>query len=341
MLSLTQSTFKIVQLNAENLFIYLDHYADQALTSLTEREWQEFSTSTVSNKPLHKTKWLAESLLELDPDIVILNEVGGIESLENFNALFLNSQFNVQLKEGNSDRGIDVGYLVNKRLPYQMLLISHANRPLGFNYPHERIWNNQYKDDPDKKSFPSQRFSRDVLELRLFDQSSQKLQMVFLACHLKSKLDREGIDPLGKDRRQAEFKTLLSIYNEIRNETQSQVPIVIAGDFNGQARASNPDEEFSTIKGTDLKDAFDLLNLEEGSRITRWDIRNGQAPVGQQIDYIFLSPELHNNVKADQTFVFRYKGDLGIELPPIQTATQQFAMPSDHYPLLVTLLVKN
>ncbi len=333
----TQTPFRITQLNAENLFIFLDHYRGQDLQNLSEREWQEFSTSTVSNKPLHKVRWLAESLLKMDPDVVILNEVGGLESLENFNAFFLGGTYKVHLIEGNSDRGIDVGYLVHKRLPLQVLLISHKNRPLNFNYLHEKIWNNQYAHVPEKKKYASHRFSRDVLELRLFAESSQKLKMIFLACHLKSKLDRDGIDPLGKDRRRAEFETLLKIYQEVRTETDNQVPLVIAGDFNGQARASKPDEEFEKIKTSGLKDIFDLANLDEKDRVTRFDIRNGQTPVGQQIDYIFLSPDLQDKVIRECSYVYRYKGDLEVALPEIPTATQQLAMPSDHYPIITTL----
>ena len=331
------STFRIAQLNAENLFLYLDHYKDQDLDTLSEREWQEFSTSSVSNKPLHKCQWLAQALKDMDPDVVILNEVGGLESLENFNAHFLGGNYKAHLIEGNSDRGIDVGYLVHNRLPLQALLISHKNRPLNFNYPHERIWNEQYAGDPEKKKYASHRFSRDVLELRLFEDSQQQPNIIFLACHLKSKLDREGIDPLGKDRRQAEFETLLKIYHEVRSETHESVPVVIGGDFNGQARASKPDPEFSDITNAALKDVFDVLALEENDRVTRFDIRNGQAPVGQQIDYLFLSPELQDKVVPEHSYVYRYKGDLGVALPEIQTATQQFAMPSDHYPVLVTL----
>lgn len=334
---LTQSTFRVAQLNAENLFIYLDHYQNQDLKSLSEQQWQELSSSMVDNKPLHKTRWLAESLREMDPDVVILSEVGGIESLENFNTRFLGGEYNVHLVEGNSDRGIDVGYLVHRRLPLQALLISHKSRALNFNYPHERLWNEQYQGDPEKKKYASHRFSRDIAELRLFDAQTQQIKMIFLACHLKSKLDREGIDPMGKDRRRAEFETLLKIYQEIRTETHNQVPIVIGGDFNGQARASDPDEEFKSIKGSDLRDIFDLMGVEEKDRLTRFNIRNGQPPVGQQIDYIFLSPELQSKIIPDHTYVYRYKSELGVTLPDIQTATQQFAMPSDHYPVLVTL----
>lgn len=331
----TQSTLKITQINTENLFIYLDHYDKQNLDSLSEPEWQNLSTSVVANKPLRKTKWLAESLRHLDPDIIILSEVGGVESLENFNSYFLDGNFHVFLKEGNSQRGIDVGYLVHKRWKKNFLLLSHKNRALNFNYPHERIWNQENKDNPNKKQFPSHRFSRDISELRVFNPDTQNLEFIFLSCHLKSKLDKEGIDPGGFDRRQAEFETLLKIYNDLLLETESKVPILIAGDFNGCAQKSNPDPEFKTIQSTDLIDTLELMNIDKKNRATRFDYRSGTVPVGHQLDYIFMSKHLQNQVK--QSFVFRYKSENGAEMPPITSSHQQFVMPSDHYPIFLEL----
>lgn len=333
----TQSTLRIVQLNAENLFIYLDHLKGDIPEKLSEKDWQALSSSSVPNKPLHKIRWLAESLKFLAPDVIILNEVGGLESLENFNAHFLDKYFDVLLIEGNSDRGIDIGYLVRKSLKRRYLLNSHKNRALNFNYPHEVHWNEQLPVNEAHKKYPSHRFSRDVLELRLFLDKSPQPELIFLACHLKSKLDREGIDPKGADRRRAEFNTLVKIYDEIHKETQGQVPIVIAGDFNGQARKSQPDHEFDKIKSTDWSDAFEVAQLPIEKRVTRWDIRNGFAPVGQQLDYIFLSPHLHPLVLSHGTFVYQYRGDMGVEFPPITTSYQQFALPSDHYPVVTTI----
>src|SRR6185312_12709837 len=78
------NTFKVVQLNAENLFIYLDDLNERDWRNLAEKDWQKLSSATVANKSLVKTLWLADSILDMDPDIVCLNEVGGQESLVNF-----------------------------------------------------------------------------------------------------------------------------------------------------------------------------------------------------------------------------------------------------------------
>ena len=162
------NTFKIVQLNAENLFLYLDDMAERDWRKLSEKEWQRLSHATVANKSLVKTLWLADSLLYIDADIVCLNEVGGIESLNNFNHFFLQGKYTAHLIEGNSDRGIDVGYLVRKGLPLHAELRSHKDRPIQFNYPHE-LQTNLFEQN--EKVLRSHYFSRDCSKLLLYRQA--------------------------------------------------------------------------------------------------------------------------------------------------------------------------
>src|ERR1035437_3608946 len=120
-----QNTFKVVQLNADNLFIFLDDLSERDWRSLSEKEWQQLSNATVANKSLVKTLWLADTLLDIDADIVCVNEVGGIESLSNFARLFLGGKYTAHLLEGNSDRGIDIGYLIKKDFPLRAELRTH------------------------------------------------------------------------------------------------------------------------------------------------------------------------------------------------------------------------
>src|SRR5690349_12400091 len=105
---------RLIEFNVENLFIYLDHYQGQDLTKVTEREWRSFSASTIPNKPIAHVRELARAIKDLNPDILMLCEVGGTESLANFSKHFLNDEYAPYLIEGNSDRGIDLGYLVKR-----------------------------------------------------------------------------------------------------------------------------------------------------------------------------------------------------------------------------------
>ncbi|MCB0356805.1 MAG: hypothetical protein KDD40_07340, partial [Bdellovibrionales bacterium] len=151
-------SLRLMQFNMENFFLYLDKELPPHWPDLSEDQWQNLTLSTTKLKSLEKLKNIKSTIEAVDPDVMILSEVGGKESLDNYNKFFLEDKFHVQLIEGNSDRGIDIGYLIKKDLDLNFLLISHKERPLHFLYDHER--------DSQKKSHY---FSRDVAELRLFN----------------------------------------------------------------------------------------------------------------------------------------------------------------------------
>lgn len=328
-------TFKVAQLNAENLFLYLDETQDRDWRKMTEKEWQKLSRATVPNKSLTKTLWLADSLLQIDADVICLNEVGGLESIHNFNKLFLGNRYTPLLIEGNSDRGIDIGFLVKTSLNLKTDLRSHKDRPLGFIYPHEEQNNGFYKDSQPNKVVRSHYFSRDCAELRILDDSGRP-QFFVLLVHLKSKLDPDGIDPEGKARRRAEVRTLVEIYNELRQGVAKNVPVVVTGDFNGCAKKMALAEEFQDLTKTDLEGITDLLGFDDERAATQIQFnRKGQIQ-HLQIDYIFISPELKTELINDKTEVFRYRSDLQVPLPLPTTLDQRLHLPSDHFPIVAT-----
>ena len=105
---------KLGLFNAENLFLLFDHPVPQHFQKLTEPQWQKLSASVYENKPLKKCLEIAEIIRSENPDVFMLCEVGGHESLNNFNRLFLDDKYHTALIEGNSDRNIDVGFLIKK-----------------------------------------------------------------------------------------------------------------------------------------------------------------------------------------------------------------------------------
>jgi len=319
------NTFKIAQLNAENLFLFLDETADRDWRKLPEKEWQKLSHASVPNKSLVKTLWLADSLTAIDADIVFVSEVGGEESLRNFAKYFLRDTYPPHLIEGNSDRGIDIGYLVKKDFPHRVELRSYKNRPLKFQYPHE----------VGLEAPRTHYFSRDVAELRVFDgEASAAPKLVCLSVHLKSKLDPDGIDPEGKDRRTAELGALVEIYQDIRREFTPPVPVIIAGDFNGCAKRSQLAPEFQALLSTDLESMQDILERDGEQAATQLQFaRNGQIQC-LQIDYVFMSPELKPLLLPESSEVFRYRSELNVALPLPKSLDQRLAMPSDHYPVV-------
>ncbi len=321
------NTFKVAQLNAENLFLYLDDLRPRDWRRMSEKDWQKLSHATIANKPLLKTLWLAESLLHIDANIVCLNEIGGQESLRNFTQLFLQDKYDCHLLEGNSDRGIDVGFLVRKNFPHQVELRTHKDRPLQFLYPHER-------PVAPGAAVKSHYFSRDCAELRIL--SEGRPVAIILCVHLKSKLDPEGIDPQGIERRRAEVNTLVKIYQEIRAEFTPSIPVIVAGDFNGCARRDQRAEEFQQLNSTDLDSVIELVGKSGDETATQVQFnRQGQIQC-LQIDFIFVSPDLKPWLLSEGVEIYRYLSDLRVALPLPKTLEQRGYLPSDHYPVVAT-----
>ncbi len=325
--------FKIVQLNAENLFVFLADMTPRDWRKMTEKEWQKLTHATIPNKSLSKILWLADSLLHIDADLICLNEVGGEESLSNFAKLFLADKYVPHIIEGNSDRGIDIGYLLRRGLPLRAEIRSHKNRPIDFLYPHELQTNLFHQDNPEKQ-VKSHYFSRDCAELRLYREGSTTPGLIALLVHLKSKLDHDGIDPEGKERRRAEVNTLVRIYSEVRGEFSPPVPVVVAGDFNGCARSDRRAEEFVALNSTDLVSVVEVASLSEEDAATQLQFNRGSHVTGLQIDFIFISPELKPQLKPGSVQVYRYHSDLRVPLPLPKTLDQRLHMPSDHYPVV-------
>ncbi len=330
---LNSVNLKFCLYNVENLFLLFDQPVPKNFEKMEEVQWQKLSTSIYENKPLFKLQHLARTIRDANADIVMLCEVGGIESLKNFNTLFLNSEYSPILIEGNSDRNIDVGYLIRKNQSFYFDLLTHKNRDLNFLYPHEI----QSKE----KNYPvkviSHKLSRDCAELRLFSREIEKPFLIVLLTHLKSPLDPERIDPNGTERRSAELKTCLEIYTELAKQF-SDCPIIFAGDFNGQASSANTDREFVPLhQTTTLKDIFELANVNSDNRYTFYQVRSGLRSDGRQIDYCFIDEKFKHHLNLASVAVCDYKDEFGSSIKKPETLEQKMALPSDHYPIVFTL----
>lgn len=300
---------------------------------MEERQWERLSTSVYPNKGLRKTQQVAKTLSDIDADIIMLAEVGGLESLRNFNKLFLAGRYSEILMEGNSDRNIDVGYLIKKPIDFYFDLISHKNRDLKFLYSHERT--------SKQTNYPplqvSHKFSRDCAELRIFKSDVNKPSMIILLTHLKSPLDPEKIDPHGTERRTAELKACVEIYEELRRDFP-KCPVILAGDFNGNASRIQTDPEFLPLyERTDLEDVLEVAKVPAELRATYLQLRQGQKSESRQIDYCLLSSELHGLLKSKSAQVYMYKDEFGSDLLRPTTLEQKMTLPSDHYPIVFEL----
>lgn len=321
---------KVLVWNVENLFLLSDQALGLDHLKLDEIQWQKLSTSIYPNKSLAKTRAVADILLKEDPDIILLCEVGGIESLNNFNRLFLHDRYSAALIEGNSDRNIDLGFLVRRNLDFYFDVSTNKNRSINYLYPHER----ESLEGPVQGGH---RFSRDAAELHLFRSQREQPFFIFLLTHLKSQLDKDRIDPMGSQRRQAEFKTLLEIYNELREKWPERVPIAIAGDFNGNASHRQTDAEFTGLyPDQNLRDVCEMAGLDSVNSMTYYQVQRTRTE-GKQLDYCFLSPEAQPFLDPRSVRVYRYLDQMGFPLDPPTTLEAKGQLPSDHYPLIFEL----
>ena len=303
---------KIMVLNAQDLFLFMDKHDQSDVKNLTEIKWQMMSSSLLINKSKEKCFQLGRTISDSEADIVMMTEVGGLESLANFAKYILNDEYLALSLPSNSDRGIDLGYLVKKNLASKVDLHSYVDFPLPL---------------------PAKRFSRDVLRLDLKENGN--LKCILLLVHIKSKLNLGNSDFEGRTRRSLEVKGLLDIYKDLLH---FNVPILIGGDFNGHAGEKDTEEEFKIIyTDTDLKDIAFLAKIPESERFSYIYFNRGGNCFVQQIDYLFISEKFAHLLEPTECYFPRYKSLEGGPLPLPRGMEQKNMQPSDHFPFLATL----
>jgi endonuclease/exonuclease/phosphatase family metal-dependent hydrolase len=303
---------KVMVLNAQDLFLFMDKWDGTHVNDLTEIKWNLMSSSLINNKSKEKCLSLARTILDAEADIVMVTEVGGPESLSNFSKYLLNDAFEAFSLPSNSDRGIDLGYLVRRSLPLKPSLKSHVDYIL-----------------PE----PARRFSRDVLRMDL--KEGEETKLIFLLVHIKSKLDLRRKDFEGRSQRVMEVAGLIEIYQSLKT---LNVPILIGGDFNGHAGEKDTEEEFRQIyEKTDLKDIAYLAGVPDEERFSYIYFNRGGNRFVQQIDYLFISDQYAPLLDPAGCLFPRYKTPEGLALPIPKRMEQKNILPSDHYPFLATL----
>jgi hypothetical protein len=284
-------------------------------------------------KPVDKIEWIARTIKDINADITMMCEVGGLESLDLFNTKYLNSEYTPFLLKGNSDRGIEMGYLVKKKFALKTLHISHANESIEFNYQFEIMENKKLLPGA---QYPTHKFSRDISELRIL--KDDKVVMILLLVHLKSKWDRDGIDFNGKERRKAELKALVKTYNRLRAEFNFRVPVIVSGDLNGIAQKGLQEPEFDDLYAfTDLEDVLEVIDEPHERRLSFFYFGKENNREAYQLDYILLPRELHPLVKKEDSGIYLFRDTNGIPLSYPKENYQRYALPSDHYPIVASL----
>ncbi len=282
----------------------MDHYKGEDLHTISNKDWQSLSLgNTTPNKHIQKIEDAAKVIKDIDADIYLLCEVGGPESLNNFNSCFLKNEYDVIAFEGTSRRSLDVGFLVKKDLSKNITSIDNKNIKLS------------------DQSY----FSRSLGEIHLI--RDNEVQMVLLLTHLKSKLTAEG-DFQGLSKRALEIKGLNKHIKSIQ-QSFNNPKVILAGDLNSDL------EDLRLMKLMDLDNFLDLKGSSVEDKCTH--IYFGSTIAYHQFDYIFTTKNMRDLLDINNSYVYRFKNDYGDVLKLPEVLSEKFQHPSDHYPVVLQL----
>ncbi len=277
---------KITTFNLHNLFI---------VPPLPEGE---------SLKPPKKIRKLANRIIALQSDIVLLQEIGGMPSLSSFADDYLDGMYTPYLVPGNSTRGIELGFLVKKSLGGTAQVTSNKHLKL--------------------EGSPLGHFSRDLVELKFF--LGGELALILFNVHLKSKRDDLNNDPSGEKQRLAELDAALHLFSLAAKQG---VPVVLGGDFNSDQIAKLVEQKCHG----QVKDILSLLDCPERWTHLYFDRAKKRHLV--QFDYLFIDLKWSHLLELNECG--RYVDRHHCELPTIPHQLYQEA--SDHFPLTLSLKI--
>jgi endonuclease/exonuclease/phosphatase family metal-dependent hydrolase len=269
------------------------------------------------SKPFWAISQQAEIIKEIQPDVLVLEEVSSEKDLHFINRELLGDQYQVLFHRGNDLRGFEIGFLVRKGLPFDFRYVSH--RHLTFFDPVTQT------EQPV--------FSRDAPTLIATPKGSPDVAFVVIGQHAKSKRDRAG-DPESFMLRAQQMRVLQKLIESYQGKFGEETPIIVAGDFNTDLHNSLETHELFTI----MTDVFDLLARPPPSqeRITHsYHQPSGGHARYQQLDGILVTKA--SQVKVHSAQVYRYKDRSGQKLPLPIHFRDRAKQPSDHFPIWAEL----
>jgi hypothetical protein len=268
---------------------------------------------------------MVRNFTELNLDIGILTEVEDKASLDKLNKDYLGDQYDTYLVPGNEiSRGMNIAFIVKKSLGLKGELTTHKHH----------VW-----QDPARNNQTTAVFVRDLPLLFLSDKSTGLPIMMILGVHFKSKYNRD------EDRnsflwRQMEGVIASQIYAKYEKLYGSEIPLFMAGDFNGDP---NRDPELQVFKQQNaLLDSFQMLATPPPylDRITHsYPHKDTTEPTEySQIDALLMKPCFQKAVES--VFVHRHKDKEGKVKPLPVTREERDLNTSDHFPLITDFLTQ-
>ena len=274
---------------------------------------------------------IAKTIRRMDADVLTLQEVRSINDASAFIRDYLDGEYQMIVSPLQGDGIQNIILVKNSVLGfYDLAVVSHANEK----------WFDPVRANEGQVLL----FDRDILQLEMREKGrSGSPKLVVLDVHLKSKInnERRSAERLARDqrndlKRKKQLERLASIIGGLRTTHGTSVPLVVAGDFNGDLQNR---VEFQDLFGrAGLLDAFDLTTTQQrhkDKRTTLMYFDNRGRAWAQQIDGVLVSATLRGLVK--DTYVVRFAdsqaGEVSVPKNPQEIEAQQ----SDHFPILTTI----
>lgn len=249
---------------------------------------------------------LARTIARINADVLCLQEVGSLESLELLNARLKQPYPEIGLLPGNSNRSIHLGFL--SRCPMQ--LRSHRELPLT-GVDGQPLLEYRSAADAQAQITHPLLIQRDFLQATVMC-SDEPLQI--LNVHLKSRTSRDWALLASNAVRLAEVHALKSLIQKVLHAAPAS-RLIVAGDFNDTWHS----DALTPIRELDLLDPLgQQLRAAGRNPSTYWPKRRNR------IDFLLLAPSMSKHVVEAEIAVH-----------------EQAKIASDHYPVVQTLSLPN
>lgn len=270
-------------------------------------------------EPTKKMLEISKIILDQRPDVIVLQEVSGKDSISEFNMMLLQDRYRIEYIEGHRDTAHHITFLVKKSLSIRYQVRSHINEKWV-----DPVSNKEgylfARDYPALIIWPAERFDRPAL--------------IVFGNHGKSMIDRPG-DPDSVLMRTAQIFRMQKIADDMRKEFGRHVPMVIAGDFNADLTNSTVIHPLRKV----FEDAFNLSPIpkEFDDRVTHTyhAYRGNPAALAAPLDAFFVNKSLRDYIRSVR--VYRYRDKEGNTLPLPRSAEERLQQPSDHFPVILDI----
>ncbi|MFN4149384.1 MAG: endonuclease/exonuclease/phosphatase family protein [Candidatus Sericytochromatia bacterium] len=292
-------TITVATYNIRNLFDGIKNEVNGVKQSVADAP-----EASEQAKPEKELKALADSLREINPDVIAMQEVESKSTLSGFlNKYVPELGYKVVLIEGNDERGIDVALITKLDI---VEIKSHKDEKFPV------------INQPGK----TQVFQRDLLQVSL--KTSNNYNFTAFVGHLKSKHGGAASDLI----RQAEATKINEIVTAFKNENPN-ANFVLMGDFN------------DTVNSNPLKPILNSnLSLSD---IIKEDLGTGKDvytyhPIKfrERIDYMLVSPSMKNEYIKGSVKISKFPQDMSNE-----DKKWMFYQASDHLPVTAKFSTSN